>query len=244
MAKRPDKSIAAKLTAANVAISNTQADPEISALVAAKGYTTEKMNEGKALYDAANAAVNAQTAAGGTQQDGTKKLNDAKKAAHVAYQDLAQIARAKFKKPQLVALGLTGREPRTTAAFITAGYSLFDNAQNIQEIRTVLATVGYDQAKLQSDRAKITAYDDLNRVQESAKGAAQQATQEQDAALLALNNWVAEYIKIARVALRGKEQLLEKIGVRARTTRTAAQRGDAKKAAATRAANKAQSKAE
>jgi hypothetical protein len=51
--------------------------------------------------------------------------------------------------------------------------------------------------------------------------------------------WVAQYLKIAKVALRGKKQLLEKIGVTARTTKTAAQRAAPKKAAATRAAKKA-----
>ncbi len=67
---------------------------------------------------------------------------------------------------------------------------------------------------------------------------AQQATQEQEAALAKMNDWVAQYLKIAKVALRGKKQLLEKIGVIARTSKTAAQRAAPKKAAATRAAKK------
>jgi hypothetical protein len=72
-----------------------------------------------------------------------------------------------------------------------------------------------------------------------AKGASQQAAQDQEAALKAMNDWVAQYLKIAKVALRGKKQSLEKIGVTARTTKTAAQRAAPKKAAATRAAKKA-----
>ena len=72
-----------------------------------------------------------------------------------------------------------------------------------------------------------------------AKGASQQASQEQEAALKAMNDWVAQYLKFAKVALRGKKQLLEKIGVTARTTKTAAQRAAPAKAAATRAAKKA-----
>jgi len=54
-----------------------------------------------------------------------------------------------------------------------------------------------------------------------------------------MNDWVARYLKIAKVALRGKKQLLEKIGVAVRTTKTKAQRAAPKKAAATRAAKKA-----
>ena len=72
-----------------------------------------------------------------------------------------------------------------------------------------------------------------------AKGAAQQGTIEQDAALEALNEWTAQYRKIAKVALRGKKQLLEKIGIAARTSPTKAQIEGKAKAALTRANKKA-----
>jgi hypothetical protein len=49
---------------------------------------------------------------------------------------------------------------------------------------------------------------------------------------------VSQYLKIAKVELRSKKQPLEKIGVAARTTKTAAQRAAPKKAAATRVAKK------
>ena len=92
--------------------------------------------------------------------------------------------------------------------------------------------------KVAAERAKIAAFDATNQAQEAAKGAAQQATQDQEAALAAMNDWTAQYLKIAKVALRFKKQALEKIGVTARTTKTAAQRAAPKKAAATRAAKK------
>jgi hypothetical protein len=92
-----------------------------------------------------------------------------------------------------------------------------------------LADFGYDAGRIAAERAKIEAYDQANQTQEMAKGSAQQATQDQDAALAAMSDWVAQYVKIAKVALRSKKQLLEKIDVLARTSKTAAQRA-AKKA--------------
>ena len=59
------------------------------------------------------------------------------------------------------------------------------------------------------------------------------------AALTALSEWLAQYLKIAKVALRDKPQLFEKLGGIARSSRTVAQRQAPKKAAATRAARKA-----
>jgi len=85
----------------------------------------------------------------------------------------------------------------------------------------------------------INAYDAANRIQEQAKGAAQQATRDQDAALKALDLWCSQYIKIARVALQGKKELLEKLGIRSLSGKTAAQRGAPARAAATREAKKA-----
>jgi hypothetical protein len=112
--------------------------------------------------------------------------------------------------------------PKDTAGFLAAAYTLFDNAASL----AVLADYGYDTEKMQAEREKLVLMDASN--------------QNQEAALDTLNEWVAQYRKIAKVALRGKKQLLEKIGIAARTSKTAAQRAAPKKAAATRAAKKAQ----
>jgi hypothetical protein len=61
---------------------------------------------------------------------------------------------------------------------------------------------------------------------------------DQDAALSALDHWLAQYEKIAKVALSGKPELLEKIGVLKRSVKTAAHRAASNKAAATRAMRK------
>lgn len=237
MTTRPMNSIAGQLNAGQLAISNSLSDPEIQSLVAQFGYPAEKLNEGKALYEAALEAVNAEKAQAGAQQEATRVLVQNEKSARDAYQSLAKVARAVFlkDKAQLSALGLNGSMPNDTAGFIAAAYTLFDNAQTLP----ALADYGYDSPKLQSERLKISFFDSANQEQEAAKGAAQQVTREQDAALQALNDWTAQYLKIAKVALRDKKQLLEKLGVVARTSKTAAQRAAPKKASATRAAKKA-----
>jgi hypothetical protein len=212
---KSSQTIADRLNAAQVAINNTLTDTEIQSLVAAYGYTAAKMNEGKQLYDLAFNGVNAQIAAAGAQRDKTANTNAAQTTAQQAYQDLSQVARAAFgkDKTRLAALGLTGAMPKTTSGFITAAYALFDNALKVEDIQKLLATYGYDPAKLHTERAKIAAFESANQAQEAAKGAAHQATREQDAALAALRDWLAQYIKIAKVALRDKKELLTKLGV-------------------------------
>jgi len=234
MPTKPVVTIAQQLNTAQVAITNSLADPEIKAAVAQFGYTTAKLNAGQTLYQAALAAVDAQKLGRGDQKVATAELKAKEKDARDAYQALAKVARATLDQATQVKLGALNKEPRSTAGFIQVAYTLFDNATTISE----LSDFGYDAERLAAERAKVEAFDQANQVQEMAKGTAQQATQDQDAALAKLNDWVAQYLKIARVALRGKKQLLEKIGVVARTSKTAAQKAGLKKAAATRAAKK------
>ena len=54
MPTKPMHSIARQLNAGQLAISNSLSDPEIQSLVVQFGYPAEKLNEGKALYDAAS----------------------------------------------------------------------------------------------------------------------------------------------------------------------------------------------
>ncbi len=239
MPTRSKSSISEQLNAAQVAVTNTLADAEIQGLVTQFGYPPEKLTEGKALYDAALSAVNAGIAAAGSQFQATSTLRTAEIAARDAYQSLAKVARAVFinDSARLAQLGLSGTMPRSTAGFLSAAYAIFDNANNVPEIKSALESFGYTEEKLGQERLKINAYDSANQLQEASKGAAQQATRDQDTAIKAMNAWLAQYIKIAKVALRDKKQLLEKIGVTARTTKTAAQRNASKKKAQTVPAN-------
>jgi len=233
--------IAEQLKIASIRIDNSLANNDVKTEVAKKGYTEEKLLEGKEIIKKADAAVKVRISLDGAAQDATAVEKQRKNNAHNAYQGFAKIARAKYKpgSPELVTLGLVGAERVSTAEFIKAGYVLFDNAKSDAAIAAAVATNGYTAEVLTAERAKIEAYEKANKDQTSAIGDAQNATEEQTKALKAMNDWISEFTKIARVALNGKKKLLEKIGIKARTTKTKAQRGASKKAAATRAAKKA-----
>ena len=229
MPTKTKHSIAEQLNAAQVAISNTLVEPGISKPMAEYGFPAARVKEGQKLYDAARLSLNAHKTLSGEQQYKTAEVNKITKAAYDAYQALAKICRAIWvkDKARLAALGLQGKMPQTTAGFLTAAYVLFDNAakgkivppppppnNNLDAIDAAgeLAVYGYTKAKLAAERAKIVALDKMNQAQESAKGEAQNAAREQDAALKALSEWLAMFVKIAKVALRDKREYLEKIG--------------------------------
>jgi len=246
MATRPNHSIAAQINSAQVAISNSLAEPSISKPMAEYGYPATRIKQGQKLYENALKAVNIHKSLLGEQEYKTSEVNKITKEAQAAYQALAKIARAIWvkDKSRLAALGLQGKMPQTTAGFIIAAYVLFDNAakgdivSSSNEAASELEAYGYTKTKIASERLKIEALDKMNQAQEAAKGEAQNASREQDKALKALNEWMAMFTKIAKVALRDKWEYLEKIGVLARSGKTKAQRGASRKASETRARKK------
>jgi len=241
MAKRPKNTISDELKRSKVIITNSAGDDEIISYVSQNGYDKPKLAEGQALLDNANAAVSAETAAQGAQEEATDYAEAAKVAAEKAFQALSEVSKAELKgdKGSLSKLGLDHPMPRATADFIAAGNTLFKNASEDPVIKAKIASKGYTDAKLQSEKGKIAAYDDADTAQEAAKGASHDATSRQVAAMKKLNDWVAEYVRIAKVALKDKPNLLQKLGIRVRKTKTAAQRKAGQKAAATKAAKKA-----
>ena len=237
---RPKNAISERLTFANIAISNALSDSQIGILLGEYGYQTQKLSEGKVLCEAADAAVKRQVANHGDQKDSTARVLSAEKTARTAYQNLAQVARAAFArdKAKLAVLGLDNPMPKSLPLFITMATALFDNASHTAEITDILASYGYTVEKLSKERGKIVELTAANQAQESAKGAAQQATYEQNKAMEAIDYWMSAFVKVAKVALREQPQLLEKLGILKRGGKTAAQRQAPSKAAATRAAKK------
>ena len=92
---------------------------------------------------------------------------------------------------------------------------LFITIRANADIAAGLARYGYDAAKLGDEEAFVLAADAANQAQEQAKAAAQQSTQDQNAALSALKDDLAPLVRVAKVALTGNPQLLEALGVTA-----------------------------
>ena len=233
--RRPKAAISERLAFASVALANAAA-PEILAPLSVYGFNPVRLEEARLMQQVASEAVTRQVAAVGEFRTATARLLRVGREATGAYQGLSRASKAAFKKfPEILAtLGLVGPMPRTHAAFITMGLALFDNALATPSVGAALVRYGYTTERLTAERAKILALIEERRVQGAAKGAAQQATAEQNAALAALEEEMSALRAMAKVALRDQPQLLEKLGIVQRTGRTPAQRAGAKKAASTR----------
>jgi hypothetical protein len=120
-------------------------------------------------------------------------------------------------------MGLVGKMPDATDAFIGMAKQMYQAALMPGEIADDLAVVNLNTNKLQAAYELIQAFDEANQAQEAAKSAVQEATQAQNAVLDELYAFYAQYIKLIRVALRENPQLLEALQIPARTSPTEAQ---------------------
>jgi hypothetical protein len=235
MVSKPVTTQAKRLNFAKKVVTNGQKVPEIKTAMAEYNYTTAKYTHAKTLIATVEEGLSERSIERGGQKGATVDEHIAQQEASAAYQGVAQLANKRLTPAQRTELGLPARQPRKTATFITTAYTVLDNLATTG----LLADYGYTADKIAAERAKIEAYEQADQAQAEAKGAKEQGTKDQEAAFAELDAWVTAYVTIAKTALRKQPQLLEKLGIKVRSSKTKAQRAAPKKAAATRAAKKA-----
>ncbi len=205
--------IAKQLNDARVRLTNAQTDPDLQAKLAPRGYTPEALDAGLALHAAAQEAQNKAARERGEQKAATDALAEAHEAADQVYDDHFDYACVLFRddRDARTALGLDGRRKRPTAGWLRQAGQFYANA--LAEPRYVAAFegIGIPPATLEAGQALVEAVAKADEAQEREKGDAQDATPKRDAALEALDTYMDRFLGLARVALRGDPQLLEKL---------------------------------
>ena len=209
------QSIQDRLLAAQIAIENALNDEEIAPLLTAYGYDVTKLNVGNALRQAAMQEVQRQVEEYGDQFTATDIVNQAWQQANAEYMKHVKIARVAFKNERgaFQKLALDGQRKRTLSGWLGQARQCYSNALSDTHVQNVLLGFGIDVAALTAAQALVDAAEQASAAQESEKGDAQQATLERNKAMQALDAWMSDFIAIARIALAGKPQLLEKLGV-------------------------------
>lgn len=212
---RPKQSIEDHLLAAQVAIHNALDDVELQDYLAEYGYDREKLEAGRVLYQATVVAQQTQQVKYGDQYNATDTVNRLREEADETYMRYVEVARIALRDRRGVAakLNLRGRRKKAIAGWIVQVRQFYDNLLSDADLMESMAEFGVTQAKLEAGRAQVDAVEEANRIQDKLRGEAQDATQARDAALEALDRWMSDFIAIARLALKERPQLLEKLGI-------------------------------
>ena len=108
---------------------------------------------------------------------------------------------------------MTNKPKRSIANRLNKAQVATSNTLADTEILNQATEYEFAETKMQAGLALFQTAQNAVHVRKLAQGNQQQATQDQHAALDTLDDWLARFIKIARVALADKPQLLEKLGI-------------------------------
>ncbi len=139
--KRSGVRIADRLNAVQVAIDNARADAELQTALVAYGYTAERLQQGKRLYQAVLDLQHQQRNEYGAKQTASSTFKAAWDRANTTYMRLFKVARVALKDQcgNWLALGLDGERKRTFAGWLAQAQQFYTNALSQPD---VLAKLG------------------------------------------------------------------------------------------------------
>ena len=214
MVTRPKRSIAQRMGAAGLVLNNVRNDEGILEAVMPFGYDSASFQAGQNLYDEALELVNRQSARYGDQYEATQQVEDARDAAEAVYMSALKVARVALRDYERAgnALKMNGERKHSLWGWLGQAQMFYTNLLDDDELLAAMACFGYDRAKLEDQAMLVLAVVDADNAQEGNKGEAQQSTRERDDKLDELDQWIADFKVIARIALEDKPQWLEKLG--------------------------------
>jgi hypothetical protein len=207
------------LLSSRVMIENALSDPGIKMALANYGYTEEKLQAGKVLYDEASGLQSSQKKEYGEQVAATAELNNNWDAANREYMKTLKIARVAFKDNLKAnkAVMLYGSRKESLSGWLEQAKVFYANILGDSELKNLLSGYGYTQEKLQQEAGHIEHIVGKHLQQKKELGEAQEATETRDKKLDELAKWVSDLRAVAKVALGDNPQQLEKLGILART---------------------------
>jgi len=218
------RSIDTLLNAAHIAITNSLTNAQVQTYLSEFGYTPERLQQGNLLYETALAAHQQQRADYGDQKTATTTLNQAWDTAKKSYVRYLKVARIAFKDNAGVAtrLELDGDRKKSLSGWLAQANQFYANLLNAPDLLTQLREYGITPDKLQAGQADLQAVSTANLSQKTEKGDAQTATQAKEKAIAALKAWMSDFTAIARLALESDRQLLEGLGIMAKSRHSSA----------------------
>ena len=200
---------------AKTAMDALEGEPEISEPMGLRGYTKGGLiTVGRALLQAVRDSVDEQTERVGDRLEATDDQGDALEASHGLYAYLSESARTVYRTDDaaLTALGLTGEHANSYAARIARMRGFVAEARK-GERGTALKAGEVTAEALDALEVSVDAAEGRLSMQDRHAGRSKGATAVRQAAFAGLTDWMLTMHGHARVKLRGREELLDMLGV-------------------------------
>lgn len=210
-----NQTIDGKLLFANSAINNALNNTAIKALLEVFGYTEAKLTVGKDLYTQTADLHAQQKKEYGEQYAATDNFTEQKALANHSYMQDLKVARIALKSNRNAeeSLLLSGDRKESFSGWLKQSRTFYTNALSSPEVLEALAVYNRTEEHLAAGQAKVKAVEQAYTSQLKEKGEAQSATLARDEAFDDLQEWMSNFVGIARIALEAHPQYLEILGI-------------------------------
>lgn len=195
------KTIAQQLAEAQVIIDNALNNPDIRKPLEAYGYDTKRIRGGKVLLENVVMLQSVQKKEYGMQYRATDQLQAARQEAETLYKKHLNLARMALPDDRAAwnTLQLIGARQRSVAGWLSQARIFYNNVVSIDN---ALESFGVTREELATAQAMVEAVAAELAHQKSGKSVAQASTRQRNEALDALNQWIGDFLSVARIALR------------------------------------------
>jgi len=190
-------------------------DPEAAALAARRGYGPERLAQGLALAEAAQAAYEARDAGTGARTTAAASLKTHERATRRLADDLRSTLRALYdgQPSHLEALGVARTRPADDRdAFLTESRATLAAARRAPYV-SALEETGVSGADLDALADALDGLQTLAASHGQARGAAAAATGTRDDAYDALQTWMTRFRRLVRPAFRDAPDVATRVGL-------------------------------
>jgi len=200
-----------QLEEVRLAVEGALANPSIMRKLEKFGYTQKEMKAGRGLIEKVELIITHQGEGFGTQKNATRQLQEARKEVHVLYMQHLSIARvALHQQPEVWdVLKMHGKRKENMAGWLAQVKAFYNNFHRVQATLEKYNITADEVAQAQTMIEAIVSL----RVQQSyGKSEKQRATEQCKEAIRDLQQWMRDFLYIARYALKDEKQQLEALG--------------------------------
>ena len=203
-----------KISSAQQSIHNARNHPALSDLLGPLSYNTEKLTVGKVITQEVQSLYNTQQKEYGDSYNATKEYQEQWVLLLEEYRDFRIIAKIVFKNNPgaLKELGLHELVKRRKGELQTQISATLHNALSNDEFLNALAPYSYTTMRISGILELLLAIPDLKKSRVAEQSEAQSATRARDSRIDDLDEWMFDFLTIARVAVKNDPELMELLG--------------------------------
>jgi hypothetical protein len=209
------KTIGERFSLYDVVLTNTIRDAAIASTMTSFNYTVEKVANGQVLLEAARQADAQNAKEYGEQYAAGEKVEKEYAEASKPYIKSLKVARIAFENDRNAtkSLLLSGRRPAKIGDWLRYSEVFYRNLLNNDVYLQEMAEYGQTKAILEAEFKEVKDVIDAYAAYKKEMGEALESTKIRDEKMGLLDDWMAKFIGIARIALENKPEALKKIGL-------------------------------